>query len=117
MDAPFAAEPDPAQSAVDSNARPAPSKKARTVADAAAAKVWTADQAAVEMGDRFDAWIAEPDSWIDPAPGRREQYIQDGSLFCLSCKCTVIVTIDNARSKVDHESSSGSGSRFRKCVP
>ncbi len=116
MDAPFA--PGPAsQPPIDPPTEPAPSKKARTVADAAAATVWTTDQPAVEMGDRFDAWVAEPDSWIDPAPGRREQYIQDGSLFCLSCKCTVIVTIDNARSKVDHESSSGSGSRFRKYVP
>jgi hypothetical protein len=115
MDAPFAAKP-ASQPPIDSSTEPAPSKKARTVAEAAAATVWTTDQAVVEMGDRFDAWIAESDSWIDPAPGRREQYIQDGSLFCLSCKCTVIVTIDNARSKVDHESSSGSETPFRKYV-
>jgi hypothetical protein len=74
MDAPFAAESAPAQSAVDTYTESTPSKKARTVADAVA-NAWTTDQAAVEMGDRFDAWIAEPDSWIDPAPGRREQYI------------------------------------------
>ncbi len=116
MEAPFAAK-SVSLSPVDPATDPTPTKKARTVADAAAATVWTTDQAAVEMGDRFDAWIAEPDSWIDPTPGRREQYIQDGSLFCLSCKTIVIVTIDNARSKVDHESSSGSGTRFRKYVP
>jgi hypothetical protein len=112
MEAPLAAEAAAAEPPADASTQPSQLKKARRGYQAMVApvKVWTAEEAVVEMGKRFDAWIAEPDSWIDPAPGRREQYVQDGSLFCLTCASTVTVTIENEQCKADHQSS-GAGLR------
>jgi len=65
-------------------------------------KSLTPEEVAAARGTRFDQWVGLLDTWVDAAPGRREQYIRSCELWCVFCRKIVVVTVDNTGNFTKH---------------